>query len=108
MTFLFDDTVVSGVLGHMNGDHGDDNVLISRAFARDAGAPDAEITAARMSGFDGDGARWEATLGDGSTAVIAVPWPDGPISERSEVRREVVALYEEACRRLGVEPRPHA
>jgi hypothetical protein len=23
------------------------------------------------------------------------------------VRREIVALYDAACRRLGVEPRPH-
>ena len=44
----------------------------------------------------------------GSTAEVAVPWPSGPISERREVRREIVALYDEACRRLDVEPRPHA
>ena len=37
-----------------------------------------------------------------------MPWPGGPITERAEVRREIVALYDEACRRLGVEPRPHA
>lgn len=108
MTYLFDDAVIAGVLGHMNGDHDDDNVLISRAFAPDAGVPDAEITAARMTGFDGDGGRWEATLADGSVTDIAVAWPGGPISERPEVRREVVAVYDEACRRLGVEPRPHA
>lgn len=108
MTYLFDETAIAGVLGHMNGDHGDDNLLISRAFAEDAGIPDASIAAARMIGFDGDGGRWEATLTDGSTAAIAVAWPGGPISERPEVRREVVAVYDEACRRLGVEPRPHA
>ncbi|MCC2032704.1 DUF2470 domain-containing protein [Microbacterium allomyrinae] len=108
MTHLFDDAVLAGVLGHMNGDHGDDNLLISRAFAAESGVDAADIVDARMDGFDGDGGRWTATLSDGATATIVAPWPGGPISERPEVRREVVALYDEACRRLGVEPRPHA
>ncbi|MFE5408342.1 DUF2470 domain-containing protein [Microbacterium sp. NPDC056569] len=108
MTHLFDDAALSGVLGHMNGDHGDDNLLISRAFAADAGVAEVDITAATMTGFDGDQGVWEATLADDSTVEIAVSWPTGPITERREVRREIVALYDEACRRLGVEPRPHA
>ena len=121
MTHLFDDATLAGVLRHMNGDHADDNVLISRAFfgseaqsgetQSDEAQPAAEtpeIVAARMIDFDGDGGRWEATLGDGSTTVVAAPWPGGPITERAEVRREVVAIYDEACRRLGVEPRPRA
>ena len=107
MTHRFDDAALTGVLGHMNGDHADDNLLISRAFAAEAGVT-AEIGAAAMTGFDGDRGVWEATLADGTTAEIVVPWPSGPISERREVRREIVALYDEACRRLGVEPRPHA
>ena len=45
---------------------------------------------------------------DGGSIEVRVPWPGGPITERREVRREIVALYDEACRRLGVEPRPHA
>jgi len=108
MTHLFDDDALTGVLGHMNGDHGDDNLLIARAFAADAGIEDGEITASIMTGFDGDGGVWQATLADGSTAEVAVRWPAGPISERREVRREIVALYDEACRRLDLEPRPHA
>ena len=107
MTQLFDDAVVGGVLGHMNGDHGDDNLLIARAFAADAGLAEQQIVAASMAGFDGDGGRWTVSSADGSTATISVSWPGGPISERPEVRREIVALYDEACRRLGVEPRPH-
>ena len=39
---------------------------------------------------------------------VTVGWLAGSISERPAVRREVVALYDEACARLGVEPRPHA
>ena len=107
MTHHFDEAALTGVLGHMNGDHADDNLLISRAFAAEAGVT-AEIGAAAMTGFDGDRGEWEATLADGTTAEIVVPWPSGPISERREVRREIVALYDEACRRLGVDPRPHA
>ncbi|MDQ7877041.1 DUF2470 domain-containing protein [Microbacterium sp. QXD-8] len=108
MTHLFDDDALTGVLGHMNGDHGDDNLLITRAFAPDAGLTTAEITSSVMTGFDGARGVWQATLADGSTAEVAVPWPSGPISERREVRREIVALYDEACRRLDVVPRPHA
>ncbi|WP_426322662.1 DUF2470 domain-containing protein [Microbacterium sp. E-13] len=105
---VFDEAAIAGVLGHMNGDHGADNLLIARAFGGEAGVTDAAITAARMIRFDGDGGLWEATLDDGSTAEITVRWPSGPISERREVRREIVALYDEACRRTGIEPRPHS
>lgn len=100
----FDPEVVSAVLRHMNGDHTDDNLLIARAFADpDGGA----ITAARMTGFDGDAGWWRITRG-GADEDLRVPWPGGPIAARPEVRREVVALYDQACARLGVEPRPHA
>lgn len=103
MTFRFDDAVVKAVLGHMNGDHAGDNVLIVTAFGdRD------DVVTATMTGFDGDGGDWRAEHGDGSVAEVRVPWPGGPITERPAVRREVVAIYDEACRRLGVEPRPHA
>ncbi|MGZ0712269.1 DUF2470 domain-containing protein (plasmid) [Coraliomargarita sp. W4R53] len=103
MPHLFDDTIVAGVVAHMNGDHTDDNLLISRAFS-----PASDIVSATMIGFDGDKARWNAQLSTGETMTVAVVWPGGPISERPQVRREVVALYDEACARLGVTPRPHA
>jgi hypothetical protein len=102
MAYTFDDAAVTGVLGHMNADHADDNLLIARAF----GQPDA--VAATMLGFDGDGGDWRAALADGTDADLRVPWPGGPISERPAVRRAVVALYDEACSRLGVSPRPHS
>jgi hypothetical protein len=102
MPHPFDDDALAGVLGHMNRDHGDDNLLIVRAF----GAPDA--ASATMTAFDSAGGAWQATGSDGRTVDVRVRWPAGEIAERREVRREIVALYDEACRRLGVEPRPHA
>jgi len=108
MIHRFDDATLTGVLGHMNGDHGDDNLLIARAFLADNGHVDAVVATSTMTGFDGAGGVWLATLEDGTTVEVAAPWPSGMISERPEVRREIVALYDEACRRLGIEPRPHA
>ncbi|MGF3054234.1 DUF2470 domain-containing protein [Microbacterium sp. YY-03] len=100
MTFRFDDAVIAGVLRHLNADHTADNLLIVRAF----GAADA--TDAVMTGFTGDEAMWTATTPDGPRE-ITVAWPGGSISERPQVRKQVVALYDAACERLGVEPRPH-
>jgi hypothetical protein len=103
MTHRFDDAVRTAVLAHMNGDHGDDNLLIARAFS-----PEPDVLTSKMVGFDGDGGDWLAGLATGDEIVVRAPWPGGPITERPEVRREIVALYDESCRRLGVTPRPHA
>ncbi len=97
----FDESARTGVLGHMNNDHADDNLLIARAF----GSPDA--VSAEMIAFDGDGGDWRATLADGTTADVRASWPGGSITERREVRREIVALYDESCRLLGIAPRAH-
>ncbi|MGD8168767.1 DUF2470 domain-containing protein [Herbiconiux sp. P16] len=97
----FSPDIVDAILRHMNGDHTDDNLLIARAFV------DPEASASTMIGLDGDGGEWEVTSG-GTTSRASVAWPNGPISDRPEVRREIVALYDEACAVLGVEPRPHA
>lgn len=104
MPHIFDADVITAVLRHMNGDHTDDNLLIARAFAEPS---DAEISDAVMTGFDGNGGVWAITAG-GATSELRVPWPGGAIDDRPAVRREVVALYDAACARLGVEPRPHA
>ncbi|MFT4229998.1 MAG: DUF2470 domain-containing protein [Microbacterium sp.] len=104
MPHTFDPATVSAVLRHMNDDHRDDNALIARAFG-----PDGEnVVCASMAGFDGAGGDWCVTTADGAATPLRVAWPGGPISERPEVRREIVALYDAACARLGVEPRPHA
>lgn len=101
MPHTFDEAALAGVLGHMNRDHLDDNLLIARAF----GDPDA--VGATMTGFDGDGGDWDVATTAGGTTALRVAWPGGAITERREVRREIVALYDAACHRLGVEPRPH-
>lgn len=100
----FDADVITAVLRHMNGDHTDDNLLIARAFADTS---DAHITDSVMTGFDGEAGTWDITR-DGIVTELRVPWPGGPIADRPSVRREVVALYDAACARLGIEPRPHA
>ena len=104
MPHTFDADVITAVLRHMNGDHTDDNLLIARAFSEES---DTAITDAVMTGFDGDGGVWDVTQG-GEVSELRVAWPGGPIDDRPAVRREVVALYDAACARLGVEPRPHA
>ncbi len=83
----------------MNDDHLDDNLLIARAF----GNPDA--TSSTMTSLDHLGGSWVYTA-DGSEHDLTVPWTD-EISERPEIRREIVRLYDAACARLGIEPRPH-
>jgi hypothetical protein len=90
---------VTAVLAHMNDDHNDDSLLIARAFA----TPDA--TSATMTTLDHLGGTWVYSVGD-EQREVTVPW-SGEISERPEIRREIVRLYDLACEKLGLEPRPH-
>lgn len=83
----------------MNEDHPEDSLLIARAFA------DPLATSARMTGLDEVAGFWEYELA-GDTLVLSVPW-SAPITERLEIRREIVVLYDTACERLGIEPREH-
>ena len=84
----------------MNDDHVDDSLLIARAF----GSSDADT--ASMTDLDENGGTFVYTVG-AEQHSLTVPWT-APISERPEIRREVVVLYDRACAVLGVEPRPHA
>ncbi len=85
---------MTAVLAHMNSDHGPDSLSIVHAFA------DPSATTARMSGLDGEAGVWEY---DGGRQV-RIPW-SVPISQRHEIRREVVVIYEQAQRRLSAEQR---
>lgn len=96
----FDDAVVAGVIAHMNADHGADTLLICRALG---GSPSA--TAAEMVDLDADGGDYRITV-DGADEVIRIPW-ERRLTERVEIRREVVRMYDEACTVLGVTPRSH-
>ena len=95
----FSDDVVAAVLHHMNDDHTDDSLLIVRAFA------DPDATTATMTTLDGAGGTWEYEVA-GQTRTATVPWSK-EISERPEIRREVVVLYNATCKQLGIDPRPH-
>lgn len=94
----FDATVIAAVTGHMNGDHPEDNLLIVRAF----GYP--EASRSKMVGLDSTAGLWQLEDASGEHEV-RVEWPNGPITERAEIRREVVALYKNACEKLGVPAR---
>ncbi|MGB3410434.1 MAG: DUF2470 domain-containing protein [Microthrixaceae bacterium] len=91
----FPDEVVAAIVKHMNGDHGSDSLLICQQF----GAPTA--TAASMTDFDQTGADFETSV-DGRDTPLRVPWR-GRITERAEVRAEVVWLFEEATRRSAAQ-----
>lgn len=100
---VFEPSIVAAVLHHMNDDHADDNLLIARAFG-DAGA-----VRARMVGLDGRGGDWvyaSASDDPADELPLRVNW-SGPITERAQIRREIVVLYDRACAELGIEPRPH-
>jgi hypothetical protein len=90
---------VTAVLNHMNQDHLDDCVLIARAFG------DPAASAAEMTCLDHAGGTWVYTV-DGATRELVVPWST-EISERAEIRREIVVLHDRACEKLGIEPTPH-
>ncbi|PSK96830.1 uncharacterized protein DUF2470 [Murinocardiopsis flavida] len=94
----FSPEVVSAVTAHMNGDHPEDTLVICRAFG---GRRDA--TAARMVGLDAEGGDYLVTA-DGAEEPLRVPW-SYRLTERAEIRREVVRLYREGCAVLGLEPR---
>ncbi|GAB1822917.1 DUF2470 domain-containing protein [Herbidospora sp. RD11066] len=87
---------VEAIKKHMNDDHAADALLIVRALG---GKPDA--TAARTTDVDTEAIHFEA---DGDP--ITVKWP-APITERAQVRKAVVELYQQSCEILGVEPRGH-
>ncbi len=100
ITFEFDAPVVAAVLLHMNDDHVDDNVLIARAFG------DRTASACRMTHVDGLAGHWVFDTKNAVELSLRVQWST-PITERAQIRREIVGLYDRACDELGIEPRPH-
>jgi hypothetical protein len=93
----FGEDVVAAVLRHMNDDHTGDSLVIVRGFA------EARATAAAMTGLDAEAGEWSAEV-DGENRQVRIPWL-GPVTERADIRREVVALYDAGLERLGLPPR---
>lgn len=92
MAFSFTEDVASGVVAHMNGDHGDDQLAIVRAH----GAPSA--ASATLVTIGADGLAFDVQDAAGaheSTRRMTVPWPM-PIEQRSDIRRAVVMLMPRA------------
>jgi len=79
----------------MNEDHPDDCVTMVRGL----GGVDA--SSATMTDLDELGADFEVVTGEG-TSVVRLPW-SRRLTERAEVRTEVVAMHERACRELGIQ-----
>ncbi|MEU0958741.1 DUF2470 domain-containing protein [Micromonospora aurantiaca] len=99
MSAGFPPEVVAAVSRHMNDDHAGDALLICRTLG---GRPDA--TEARTTGLDADGIDFAVTVG-GTEVPVRVPFAHR-LTERAQIRREVVRMYREACERAGVPPRP--
>ncbi|MFD0684302.1 DUF2470 domain-containing protein [Actinomadura fibrosa] len=90
--------VVAAITRHMNEDHAEDTVFIVRALG---GRPDAATAA--MTGMDADGADFTAEV-DGRPVAVRIPW-SRRLTERAEVRAEVVRMYDEARAALGLPAR---
>jgi hypothetical protein len=85
----FTPDVVTAILRHMNDDHAADSLLIVQAN----GEPGA--VAARMTGLDAAGGDFAAVLPGGREEGVRIPWSE-TLTERAQVRAEVVRLYTEA------------
>jgi hypothetical protein len=100
----FSADVVAAIARHMNDDHAEDNVTICRGPGGQPGT-----TAATMTGMTPDGIVFAATI-DGEAGEdqveVVVPWGE-PITERAQVRTEVVRMHTEASAALGLPAREH-
>jgi heme oxygenase len=85
----FEPKVIAAICHHMNTDHVSDTLVICQGAGGQRGAE-----AARMTGFDGEGADFAAVV-EGSEVRIRIDWA-APLSERAEVRPEIVRLFTES------------
>ncbi|WP_082127146.1 DUF2470 domain-containing protein [Allosalinactinospora lopnorensis] len=93
----FPPETVQAVTAHMNDDHPAETLVICRALG---GCP--EATSARMTGVDGEGGDYVVTV-NGAETPLRIPWAR-PLTERAQIRQEVVRMYREACGRLDIPP----
>ena len=89
--------VVAAICTHMNDDHGAESLEIVRVLG---GVPDA--VNARVVSVDVDGVDFDV-LSPAGGQTVRLPW-GARITERAQVRAEVVALY---ARATGGNPPAH-
>lgn len=97
----FSPEVVAAIARHMNDDHAADNVTIVRGLAGVTSA-----TAATMTTMTPEGIVFAVSDGSEDTTEVVVAWSE-PITERAQVRAEVVRMHTEAAAALGEAPREH-
>ncbi|GAA3530231.1 hypothetical protein GCM10022419_006490 [Nonomuraea rosea] len=95
MSTPFTADAVEAIKRHMNDDHADDSLLIVRALG---GRPEA----ASAVTSDVDAEAIEFTVDGGER--VRVPWGE-TLTERAQVRKAVVRLYQDACAKLGLPAR---
>lgn len=99
MAEALDPEAVAAVVAHMNGDHAEDNVVICRG----AGArPD--VVRAELVDLDAESLTFEVETTSGTTEVLTVAFRRA-VTERAQVRHEVVRLFDESVALLGPPPR---
>ena len=82
----------------MNDDHAGDALLICKGLGGQS-----EATSATTTGVDTEAIEFVAVV-DGEDVTVRVPWST-TLTERAQVRREVVRLYQDACAALGLPAR---
>lgn len=92
----FQDTVIAAITKHMNEDHHADTLVICQGVGGHTSA-----TAARMDTFDGTGAEFTTTV-NGVETPLRIAWSRA-LSERAEVRPEIVRIYHESRGILGLD-----
>lgn len=94
--------VIAAIVAHMNGDHAEDNVVICRGAG---GRPDVER--AELVDLDQEALTFEVETTAGTREPLVVPFRS-PVTERAQVRVEVVRLFDESAAQLRLPPRtPH-
>ncbi|MBT1018622.1 biliverdin-producing heme oxygenase [Canibacter sp. lx-72] len=81
----------------MNDDHQKDSLIIAKAN----GFPAA--TTAKMTDIDGSAGVWQVTDSAG-THELRIPWAGGEITERPQIREEIVKISTAAQQRFGITP----
>ncbi|MGQ0680125.1 MAG: DUF2470 domain-containing protein [Actinomycetota bacterium] len=94
---IFGEQVVAAVMSHMNQDHASDSLVICKGLG---GAVHADR--AQMSGMDPGGIEFTVWSATQALSIVRIPWNTTPVA-RSEIRTEVVQMYQKASANLGLD-----